>query len=177
MLSLLFTGWLSTDNWTVSSSQSQSHIATDSQSIIKSWCRAPSGAHDQIFLHFDSYGLVFLGRPLWRENGSIFCLYCWPSPAQSFSGPYFTVSDLRLPFSSPPTTRRVTVEVFDPVSTRVELSVIVGFSLYRLGLNHSTERKHIHCPATDICEPYRKHLLRHRFYCCVRCPQMGLLCC
>jgi hypothetical protein len=26
--------------------------------------------------------------------------------------PYFTVSDLRLPFSSPPTTRRVTVEVF-----------------------------------------------------------------
>jgi hypothetical protein len=25
--------------------------------------------------------------------------------------PYFTVSDLRLPFSSPPTTRRVTVEV------------------------------------------------------------------
>jgi hypothetical protein len=33
--------------------------------------------------------------------------------------PYFTVSDLRLPFSSPPTTRRVTVEVFDPSSTRV----------------------------------------------------------
>jgi hypothetical protein len=25
---------------------------------------------------------------------------------------------LRLPFSSPPTTRRVTVEVFDPASTR-----------------------------------------------------------
>jgi hypothetical protein len=33
--------------------------------------------------------------------------------------PYFTVSDLRLPFSLPPTTRRVTVEVFDPASTRV----------------------------------------------------------
>jgi hypothetical protein len=32
--------------------------------------------------------------------------------------PYFTVSDLRLPFSSLPTTRRVTVEVFDPASTR-----------------------------------------------------------
>jgi hypothetical protein len=30
------------------------------------------------------------------------------------SRPYFTVSDLGLPFSSPPTTRRVTVEVFDP---------------------------------------------------------------
>jgi hypothetical protein len=38
------------------------------------------------------------------------------------SRPYFTVSDLRLPFSSPPTTRRVTVEVFDPASTQGELS-------------------------------------------------------
>jgi hypothetical protein len=34
------------------------------------------------------------------------------------SRPYFTVSDSRLPFSSPPTTRRATVEVFDPASTR-----------------------------------------------------------
>jgi hypothetical protein len=36
--------------------------------------------------------------------------------------PYFTVSDLRLPFLSPPTTRRVVV--FDPASTRdsVELT-------------------------------------------------------
>jgi hypothetical protein len=33
------------------------------------------------------------------------------------SWPYFTVSDLRLSFSSPRTTRRVTVEVFDPAST------------------------------------------------------------
>jgi hypothetical protein len=33
--------------------------------------------------------------------------------------PYFTVPDLRLPFSSPPTTRWVTVEVFDPASTRL----------------------------------------------------------
>jgi hypothetical protein len=34
-----------------------------------------------------------------------------------YSRPYFTVSELRLPFSSPPTTRRVTVEVFVPAST------------------------------------------------------------
>jgi hypothetical protein len=50
----------------------------------------------------------------------------WPLPAQSFLvlvpwdlRPYFTVSDLRLPFPSPPTTRRFTVELFDPASTRV----------------------------------------------------------
>jgi hypothetical protein len=34
------------------------------------------------------------------------------------SRPYFTVSDLRLPFSSLPTTRRFTGEAFDPASTR-----------------------------------------------------------
>jgi hypothetical protein len=35
-----------------------------------------------------------------------------------YSRPYFTVSDLRLPFSSPPTNCRATVEVFDPDSIR-----------------------------------------------------------
>jgi hypothetical protein len=34
------------------------------------------------------------------------------------SRPHFTVSDSRLSFSSPPTNRRATVEVFDPASTR-----------------------------------------------------------
>jgi hypothetical protein len=90
----------------------------------------PSGAYDQIFFPFgipntsDSYVLYSVGRPLWREDGSVFCMCRWLLPAQSFSvvvpwdlRPYFTVSDLRLPFSSPPTTRRVTVEVFDPAST------------------------------------------------------------
>jgi hypothetical protein len=39
------------------------------------------------------------------------------------SRPYFTVSDSRLPFLSPPTTRRVTVEVFDSASTREQLNM------------------------------------------------------
>jgi hypothetical protein len=43
----------------------------------------------------------------------------------SYSRPYFTVSDLRLSISSPLTTRRVTVEVFDPASTRVGRCVSV----------------------------------------------------
>jgi hypothetical protein len=30
--------------------QSQSHVTTDGQSVSPSWCRAPSGAHDQIFI-------------------------------------------------------------------------------------------------------------------------------
>jgi hypothetical protein len=140
------------------------------------------GLMTRYLLLFDSYSLVIVRRPLWREDG-LKCLslslslslmlrptvsrpvclgikhssaaydqifisvrnteYVWQvtflipwgalsvcaaGPCQrSLSRvlvpwelrPYFTVSDLRRPFSSPPTTRRVTVEVFDPASTRV----------------------------------------------------------
>jgi hypothetical protein len=53
----------------------------------------PSGAYDQIFFPFgiryasDSYVLDSVGRPLWREEGSLFCMCRWPLSAQSFSGP------------------------------------------------------------------------------------------
>jgi hypothetical protein len=47
-------GWLPSHTnlrfFSLPSQQSQSHIATDSQSFSKSWCRAPCGAHDQIFI-------------------------------------------------------------------------------------------------------------------------------
>jgi hypothetical protein len=42
---------------------------------------------------------------------------------------YFTVSDSRLPFLSLPTTRRATVEVFDPASTRDCLCLVNSFDL------------------------------------------------
>jgi hypothetical protein len=43
---------------------------------------------------------------------------------------------LRLPFSSPPTTRRVTVEVFYPASTRaaLQLTLLVGSAYTRIGV-------------------------------------------
>jgi hypothetical protein len=84
-------------------------------------------------LLFDSYGLVFVGRPLWREGGFVFCICCWPLTAKSFSGPcplgletLFYCPDLRFPFSSPSTTRRVTVEVFGPASRSRILSYFLG---------------------------------------------------
>jgi hypothetical protein len=57
---------------------------------------------------------------------------------------YFTLSDMRLPFSSPPTTRRVTVEVFEPASTRVYLfrTILNWLNITTL---HGPNRKH-HCP-------------------------------
>jgi hypothetical protein len=62
------TGWPSYTPDTQVKSQSQSHIATDGQSISRSWRRAPSTGY---LLLFDSYGLVFVGRPLWREDGCL----------------------------------------------------------------------------------------------------------
>jgi hypothetical protein len=45
------------------------------------------GLMTRYLLLFDSYGLALVRRPLWREDGSVFCIYCWPLPAQSFLGP------------------------------------------------------------------------------------------
>jgi hypothetical protein len=42
---------------------SQSHIATDGQSISKSWCRVPSGSHDQIFITLWQLWSSFSGAP------------------------------------------------------------------------------------------------------------------
>jgi hypothetical protein len=97
------------------------------------------GVTIRYLLFFDSYGLVFVGRPFWREDASAFLYAAGPCQRSlsrvrvpEYSRPYFTVSDLRLPLSSSPTTRRVTVEVFDPASTQgitVEVQVQVTLRL------------------------------------------------
>jgi hypothetical protein len=106
-------------------SQSKSHIATDGQSVSKSWSRAPFGAHDQIFITVCQLRTCLCGAPSLMRTGLSFVYAAGPCQRSLsrvrvpwYSRPYFTVSDLRLPFSSPPTTRRVTVEVFDPASTQ-----------------------------------------------------------
>jgi hypothetical protein len=48
--SLEFSSHLLISTTHCSVSQSQSHIATDGQSVSKSWCRAPTGDHDHIFI-------------------------------------------------------------------------------------------------------------------------------
>jgi hypothetical protein len=85
----------------------------------------PFGAHDHIFitarkLRFfmwgavsdDRTGLSFTISASLRQRSHSRVRVPWDSH------PYFTISDSGLPFSSPPTTRRDTVEVFDPASTR-----------------------------------------------------------
>jgi hypothetical protein len=94
----------------------------------------PSGAYDQFFFFFVrntecvlTVSFLIPCVALSDERMGLSFVYA-AGPCQHSLSPvlvpwdlrlYFTVSDLRFPFSSPPTTRRVTVEVFDPASTRV----------------------------------------------------------
>jgi hypothetical protein len=90
----------------------------------------PSGACDQIF-YFRTEYIWQLRYWLLSDERTGLPFVCAAGPCQrSLSRvlvpwdlrPYLTVSDSRLPFSSPLTTRRVTVEVFDPASTRVRMN-------------------------------------------------------
>jgi hypothetical protein len=86
------------------------------------------GLMTRYLLVFNSYDLFFC-CVLSDERTGLSFLYALGPRQHSLSRvrvpwaswPYFTVSDLRLPFLSPPTTRSATVEVFEPASTRVTL--------------------------------------------------------
>jgi hypothetical protein len=89
------------------------------------------GLMTRYFLLFDIYVLVsfFMGT-LSDERTVLSFVYaaglCQRSlsrdPVPPYTRPSFNVTHLILPFSSPPTTLRVTVEVLDSASTRVELT-------------------------------------------------------
>jgi hypothetical protein len=124
-----FTGSLLSNTEAKMECQSQSHIATDGQSVLVSshiW-----GSRTDIY-----YCLVvtvlFLWCALSDERTGLSFVYAAGLCQRSLSWvrvpwdlrPYFTVSDLRLLFASSPTTRRVTVEVFDPASIRYNDSTV-----------------------------------------------------
>jgi hypothetical protein len=150
----------------------------------------PSGAYDQIFFFRSECGIrltvtFFIPWDALSDERTGLSFVCAAGPCQrSLSRvvvpwdfrPYFIVSDLRLPFSSPPTTRRVTVEVFDPASTRVTApeSHYDWRSLYSLGTDctentaciiacslvaeETTWRLLSHCLETGVsAEPFRSN--------------------
>jgi hypothetical protein len=49
---------------------------TVSQSVIPS-AEPHLGLMTRYLLLFNSYSLVFVGRTLWRGDGSVFCICCW----------------------------------------------------------------------------------------------------
>jgi hypothetical protein len=94
------------------------------------------GLTTRCLLLFGSYGLDLWDALSDERTGLCFVYAAGPYQRSLFrirvpwdSRSYFTVSDLRLPFSSSSMTRRVTVEVFDPASTRVNKRLYL--SLYK----------------------------------------------
>jgi hypothetical protein len=80
------------------------------------------------------------------------------------SWPYFTVSDSRLPFSSPPMNRRATIDVFDPASTydslvlhnfgkdRIEVTTSnISSIIVRLVLLYRRVWRHVTQQRTSFC--------------------------
>jgi hypothetical protein len=105
--------------------QSESFITTDGQSASLSWNKAPIWGLRLDLDYCQTAATLLWGVLSDDRTGLSFAIATCPRQ-RSHSRvrvpwdlrPYFTVSDSRLSFSSPPTTRRVTVEVFDPASTR-----------------------------------------------------------
>jgi hypothetical protein len=102
---------------------------TDGQSASLSWKKVHIwGSRPDCYYCQTLAGLLMWGALSDETTGLSFTISAGPRRRSHFrvrlpcdTRPYFTVSDSRLPFLSPPTTRRATVEVFDPSSTRVAL--------------------------------------------------------
>jgi hypothetical protein len=81
------TNWIEVQSW--------SYFTTDGHSASLSWYQATIRTRRPLFLsppwelHSDTSGFLFVGRPPWREGGSVTCPYkcCWVLPALSLSGP------------------------------------------------------------------------------------------
>jgi hypothetical protein len=108
----------------------------------------PSGAYEQIFIIVRQLRVCDVGALSDEKMGLTFTIAAGPRQ-RSHSRvrvpwdlrSYFTVLDSRLPFSSPPTTRRAMVEVFDPASTRDICVSSVSHSLKRV--LRELNRKHL----------------------------------
>jgi hypothetical protein len=136
---------------------------------VSLWIKHPSGAYDQSCITVRQLWLCWYGA-LSLTRGRVCQLQLLLFLASEVilvsrvpldSRPYFTVSDWRLPFSLPPTTRSATVEVLILASTWDYLLIYDSITYI---LSRRIHRKHISCPAMDICERRRKHLF---LYCCI----------
>jgi hypothetical protein len=111
---------------TSSESESESYVMTDGQSASLSWNKAPIwGLRPDFYQCQTVAGLLMWSAPSDERTPLSFTIAVGPrQPSHSRVRfpwdlrPYFTVLGSRLLFSSSPTTRTATVEVFDSASTR-----------------------------------------------------------
>jgi hypothetical protein len=149
------------------------YITTDGQSASVSWNKAPVwGLWPDFYYCQTVVGLLMWGALSDERTGLYFTMAPGPRQRNYFrvrvpwdSWPYFTVPDSRLSFSSPPTTRRATVEVFDPASTRETKLEISGLALHTY--SHGTDQR------TENTVLLLSHVPRHHY---VGSP-LALVCC
>jgi hypothetical protein len=118
-------------------SRSQSYITTDGQSASLSWNKAPIWGLGPDLYYCQTVAGLFMWGALSDERTSLsFKIAAGPRQRSHSrarvpcdSRPYFTFSDSRLHCSSPPTTRRTTVEVFEPSSVRVRVRVTLRLTV------------------------------------------------
>jgi hypothetical protein len=55
--------------------------------ISSSWWQTPWDSRPVFFFNWTLAVIVLMYHPLWREDAFVVYNCCWPSPAQSFSGP------------------------------------------------------------------------------------------
>jgi hypothetical protein len=145
--------------WTLEpESASESYSTTDSQSASLSWNKGPIWGLGPDFYYCLTVACLLMWGPLSDERTGV-SLTIAAGPRQRShsqvrvawdSWLYFTVSDSRPPSSSPRTARRATVEVFDPASTRDELSNPLRVPLLQLGANR-TETTTSNSSYTSAC--------------------------
>jgi hypothetical protein len=135
----------------VCQSQSESYITTDGQLASLSWNKAPICDLRPDLYYCQIVASLFVWEALSDERTSLsFTIAAGPRHRSHSwvripwdSWPYFTVSDSRLPFSSPPTTRRAAVEVFDPASTRGRYTLLKKVKVtLRLTVSQSKSKSH-----------------------------------
>jgi hypothetical protein len=129
-------------------SQSESYITTNGQSASLSWNNAPIWGLWPDFCYCQTAASLLMWCALSDKRTGLSFTIAAGSRHRSRSQvrvpwdsrPYFPVPDSRLPFSSPPTTRRATMEVFYPASIRdTALSVILEPLRF---IQHGPHRKH-----------------------------------
>jgi hypothetical protein len=110
---------------------SESYVTTDGQSANQSWNKALIwGLRPDFYYCQTNAGLLMWGALSDERMGLSFTIAAGRRQRSHSrvrvpwdSRPYFVVSDSRLPFSSPPTTRRATVEVFETAPTPEEYRI------------------------------------------------------
>jgi hypothetical protein len=137
----------------------ESYVTTDGQSASLSWYKAPIwGLRPDLYYCLTVAGLLMCGALSDERRGLSFTTAAGPRQRSHSrvrvpwdSQPYFTVSDSRLPFSSPPTTRRVTVEVFDPASKRETPSSVMTVDLCYIASARSAQRTRLPIALLLLC--------------------------